>query len=172
MNSSGSRRKFANVHRSETVASLTHGDCFSLGDLGASAPVERCWLLEQSQSSTRLAYDLALGSTQIYKFKSVAVVRSIAHNCANPHRAARNWHRKFQMDRCTNIPSGNKYSRDSDFADIKSATLHHSSLFHFPDGRPQFSFEFIPLESPRVYRGLVFFRAVHRQELSTPQSRP
>ena len=67
------------------------------------------------------------------------------------------------MDRCTNIPSRNKYSRDPDFADIKSTALHHSSPFYSPDGRPQFGFDFIPLKSPRVCRGLVFFRAVHRQ---------
>jgi hypothetical protein len=49
-------------------------------------------LLKQGQSSTGLAYDLALVRIQIHEFKSVAVARMTAHKSSYSDRAARNGH--------------------------------------------------------------------------------
>jgi hypothetical protein len=108
------------------------------------------YLLHQGQSSTGLAYDLALVRIQIHEFKSVAMARLTAQKPPNPDRAPGNGHGEFQTDWSTDIHRRDEYAGDSSFADIQSLASRRPSPFQAEDGHMELRVDLIPLISPPV----------------------
>lgn len=101
-------------------------------------------LLKQAEGRTGSADGLALFGSQIRKLKSVAVACTIAHHPAHLNWCGCNRDGELQVDRSTDIPSCDKYSRDSPLVNVQRASANFAAL-HPDYRRSQFGFEFIPL---------------------------
>jgi hypothetical protein len=64
--------------------------------------------LEQGESSTGLADDLALDRIQFHKFKPIAIVGATAYNCINTKRIAHNWYKELEIHSRALVPSSHE----------------------------------------------------------------